>query len=180
MDTIQRQVAIAKENADIVIVSCHWGVENTNFVTATQQKIANQLNLMGVDVIIGTHPHVIQPVEWITNEENDNKTLVCYSLGNFISAQHKVNNMLGGLFQFDIVKTYHDDGTSSISIEKPYFVPTITHYETTAANNITNYLLADYTPALAAQHGVDGFDDIFSYEYMISIAKTVIPEEFLL
>ena len=180
LETIKRQVKTAKENADIVIVSCHWGTEYTNFVDQYQDNIAEELNVMGVDVIIGTHPHVIQPVEWRTNEVNDNKTLICYSLGNFISAQHKANTMLGGLLQFEIVKTYNQDGTADISIEDPYFVPTITHYETESANNITNYLLADYTPELAAEHGVDEFESVFSLKYIENIAKTVVPQEFLL
>ena len=81
--TIDRQVTIAKENADIVIVSCHWGNEDTNKINDYQKNVAAHLNKIGVDVIIGTHPHVIQPVTWIDD------TLVIYSLGNFISAQYQ-------------------------------------------------------------------------------------------
>ena len=128
-DTIDRQVAIAKENSDIVIVSCHWGWEDTNNVNDYQKYVADHLNKIGVDVIIGTHPHVIQTVEWRTNTENANKTLICYSLGNFVSAQSRANNMLGGLFQFNIVKSYDENGTEAISVVSPYFVPTITHYD---------------------------------------------------
>ena len=134
---------------------------------------------MGVDVIIGTHPHVIQTVEWHTNDVNDNRTLICYSLGNFISGQSKGNNMLGGLFQFDIVKNYDLEGNSTILIESPYFVPTITHYDA-EYSNIRNYILADYTPEMAAKHGVKAYDSKFSYDYIENIVYTVIPEEFLL
>lgn len=178
-ETVERQVKTAKENADIVIVSCHWGYEDTNRVNDYQRMVAEKLNIMGVDVIIGTHPHVIQTVEWQTNEENDNKTLICYSLGNFISAQSKGNNMLGGLFQFNIVKNYDESGNSSISIEQPYFVPTITHYDY-GYSNIRNYLLADYTPEMAAKHGVSSYDSRFSYEYIHNIVSDVIPREFLM
>ena len=178
-ETVERQVKIAKENADIVIVSCHWGYEDTNQVNDYQRMVAEKLNIMGVDVIIGTHPHVIQTVEWQTNEENDNKTLICYSLGNFISAQSKGNNMLGGLFQFNIVKTYDENGGYEISIEEPYFVPTITHFDY-EFSNIRNYLLSDYTPELAAKHGVKGYDSRFSYDYIHNIVSDVIPREFLM
>ena len=167
-DTIDRQVAIAKENSDIVIVSCHWGWEDTNNVNDYQKYVADHLNKIGVDVIIGTHPHVIQTVEWRTNTENDNKTLICYSLGNFVSAQSRANNMLGGLFQFNIVKSYDENGTETVSVLSPYFVPTITHYDYNYSN-VRNYLLWDYTPELAAKHGVKPHDNKFSYDYNESI-----------
>lgn len=176
---VERQVKTAKENADIVIVSCHWGWEDTNTVNDYQKTVAEKLNIMGVDVIIGTHPHVIQTVEWHTNDVNDNRTLICYSLGNFISGQSKGNNMLGGLFQFDIVKNYDLEGNSTVSVESPYFVPTITHYDA-EYSNIRNYILADYTPEMAAKHGVKAYDSKFSYDYIENIVYTVIPEEFLL
>ena len=115
-ETIDRQVAIAKENADIVIVSCHWGWEDTNTINDYQKNVAKHLNEIGVDVIIGTHPHVIQTCEWYTNDVNDHKTLICYSLGNFISGQSKGNNMLGGLFQFNIVKTYDENENAQKNI----------------------------------------------------------------
>ena len=137
------------------------------------------MNKIGVDVIIGTHPHVIQTVEWRTNTENDNKTLICYSLGNFVSAQSRANNMLGGLFQFNIVKSYDENGTETISVVSPYFVPTITHYDYNYSN-VRNYLLWDYTPELAAKHGVKPHDNKFSYDYIESIVYNIIPEEFLL
>ena len=178
-DTIDRQVAIAKENSDIVIVSCHWGWEDTNNVNDYQKYVADHLNKIGVDVIIGTHPHVIQPVEWRTNTENANKPLICYSLGNFVSAQSRANNMLGGLFQFNIVKSYDENGTEAISVVSPYFVPIITHYDYNYSN-VRNYLLWDYTPELAAKHGVKPHDNKFSYDYIESIVYNVIPEEFLL
>lgn len=179
-DTIEQQVKTAKENADCVIVSCHWGYEDTNQTIPKQHEIAQKLNEFGVDAIIGTHPHVIQTVEWIENPENGHKTIVCYSLGNFISAQSAANNMLGGMFQFDIVKTYTDlDDNYVISIENPKFIPTVTHYDANYAN-VRNYLLVDYTQELASKHGVRAFQDVFSIEFMENIIYKYIPEEFLL
>ncbi len=178
-DAISRQVETAKNNSDIVIVSCHWGVEETNQPIDEQYKIANKLNELGVDAIIGTHPHVIQPVEWIVNPENGHKTIVCYSLGNFISAQSSANTMLGGMLQFDIVKKYIDlEDNYTVEIENPKFVPTVTHYDANYSN-IRNYLLKDYTSELAAQHGVRAFQPVFSIEFMENIVHKYIPEEFL-
>ena len=179
-ETIERQVTKAKENADIVIVSCHWGYEETNNTIPAQHEIAKKLNEFGVDAIIGTHPHVIQTVEWIENPENGHKTIVCYSLGNFISAQSSANTMLGGLFQFDIVKTYTDTYDNYIiEIKEPKFVPTVTHYDNNYSN-IRNYLLKDYTDELASKHGVRERHYEFSIEFMENIINKYIPEEFIL
>ena len=179
-ETIERQVKIAKENADIVIASCHWGYEETNQIIDEQKETAQKLNEFGVDAIIGTHPHVIQTVEWIENPENGHKTIVCYSLGNFISAQSTANTMLGGMFQFDIVKTYTDlEDNYTIKIENPKFVPTVTHYDANYSN-VRNYLLKDYTEDLANSHGVRVYDHIFSIEFMERVIYKYIPEEFLL
>ncbi len=178
-DIIERQVAKAKENSDILIVSCHWGYEDTNETNDYQKKVADKLCELGVDVIIGTHPHVIQTVEWHTNEVNDNRTLICYSLGNFISAQSRANNMLAGLFQFDINKIYDEEGNYEITITDPYFVPTVTHYDY-EWSNVRNYLLKDYSADMASKHGVRAYDGKFSMSYMENLVRKYIPEEFLL
>ena len=179
-DTIERQVKTAKENADLVIASCHWGYEETNQIIGEQQETARKLNEFGVDAIIGTHPHVIQTVEWIENEETGHKTIVCYSLGNFISAQSTANTMLGGMFQFDIKKTYTDlEDNYIVTIENPKFVPTVTHYDANYTN-VRNYLLKDYTEELANSHGVRAFEPVFSIEFMERVINKYIPEEFLL
>lgn len=179
-ETIERQVKTAKENADVVIASCHWGYEDTNQTIPLQHEVAQKLNEFGVDAIIGTHPHVIQTVEWIENPENGHKTIVCYSLGNFISSQSAANNMLGGMFQFDIVKTYTDlEDNFEITIENPKFVPTVTHYDANYSN-VRNYLLCDYTEEMASKHGVRAMQSVFSIEFMENIIYKYIPEEFLL
>ena len=84
------------------MVAMHWGIEYTHDPTEYEKDMAKYLADQGVDVIIGTHPHVIQPVTWINN------TLVIYSLGNFISAQYQdenYNKMVGLMTSFKITKT---------------------------------------------------------------------------
>lgn len=83
-DIIQQQIAAAKEIADVVVVTCHWGVEDTYTVTDGVKALAQKIIDWGGDVIIGTHPHVAQTMEYLTRPDGT-QGFVFYSLGNFIS-----------------------------------------------------------------------------------------------
>ena len=80
-ELVKKDIEAIRDKVDVLIVAMHWGVEYTHNPTNTQKTQAKYLASLGVDVIIGNHPHCIQPVEWIDN------TLVIYSLGNLISNQ---------------------------------------------------------------------------------------------
>ena len=80
-EQVKKDVEAVRDKVDVLMVAMHWGVEYTHTPTAYQEDMADYLASLGVDIIIGSHPHVIQPVTWIDD------TLVIYSLGNFISAQ---------------------------------------------------------------------------------------------
>ena len=82
-EIVKQDIERVREKVDFLIVAMHWGVEYTHTPTAYEKDMAEYLSSLGVNLIIGTHPHVIQPVVWI------NDTLVIYSLGNFISAQYQ-------------------------------------------------------------------------------------------
>ena len=82
-EQVKKDIEAVRNKVDVLFVAMHWGVEYTHNPTAYEVDMANYLASLGVDVIIGTHPHVIQPVTWIDN------TLVIYSLGNFLSAQYQ-------------------------------------------------------------------------------------------
>ena len=82
-EQVKEDIEKVRDKVDVLIVAMHWGVEYTHTPTAYEKDMANYLASLDVDLIIGTHPHVIQPVEWIDD------TLVIYSLGNFISAQYQ-------------------------------------------------------------------------------------------
>ena len=139
---IEKQVRAARELADVVVVSCHWGVEYTHTPTDGQRALAKKLAQWGADIVIGHHPHVIQPYEWLDG------TLVIYSLGNFVSAQGKPETLIGALVQLDIEK---DSG--GITISEPEITPVITHYD--AGNyNVRIYRFDQYSDELAAVHGV--------------------------
>lgn len=82
-EQVKDDIERVRDKVDVLIVAMHWGVEYTHNPTEYEKDMANYLASLGVDIIIGTHPHVIQPVTWIDD------TLVIYSLGNFISAQYQ-------------------------------------------------------------------------------------------
>ena len=102
-----------RDKVDLLIVAMHWGVEYTHAPTEYQLDAAEFLSEHNVDVIIGSHPHVIQPVAWV------NDTLVFYSLGNFVSAQYQdenYNKMIGLMSSFTVTKTTKGE-ESSIKID---------------------------------------------------------------
>ena len=102
-----------RDKVDLLLVSMHWGTEYKTEPTEEQKREAKYLADLGVDIIIGTHPHIIEPIEYIDD------TLVIYSLGNFISAQSTVddyNTMVELMSSVDIKKTTKN-GKSKIKID---------------------------------------------------------------
>lgn len=171
---LQQRIVEAKKKADVVIISAHWGNEYTHEPTDYQRELAGKLASWGADVIIGTHPHVIQPVEYITNSDG-RKTLVAYSLGNFISAQNRGPRMLGGMLNFEIVK---NNTTGEIALENVKFSGVVTHFGY-GCSNIRVYPLEDYTEELASKHGVQSKTSDFSLQYLYDILNDVIDKQFL-
>ncbi len=105
-ETVKQDIERVRDKVDILIVSMHWGNEYTHIPTWYQKDAAQFLSEQGVDIIIGTHPHVIQPIEYINN------TLVVYSLGNFISAQDDENTRVGMMISLDINKHVENEETT--------------------------------------------------------------------
>lgn len=124
-EVVKHDIEAVRDSVDVLIVAMHWGVEYTHEPTEYQKDMANYLASLGVDVIIGTHPHVIQPVTWIDD------TLVIYSLGNFISAQYQndfYNKMVGLMTSFNINKKQVGD-VKEITITNVENELTYTYYK---------------------------------------------------
>ena len=108
-------IAKVRDKADIIIVAMHWGTEYYLGVDWQQTKIANFLASQGVQLIIGAHPHVVEPVEYI----NDGKTFVIYSLGNLISDQEGNERLTGLMMSVKIKKKVDAEDKVTITVEEP-------------------------------------------------------------
>lgn len=144
-ERIRTDVARAKEMVDVVMVAMHWGTENLTEADEYQTRYAQLLADLEVDVVLGSHPHVIGPMAWVEGA-NGTKTLVAYSMGNFISNHDAPSpiNELEGMLRCDFVKKDGD-----VSIENVAWVPLVNHSE---SDNFRVYALKDYSNELATQH----------------------------
>ena len=106
---VKKDIQSVRDKVDVLIVSMHWGNEYVYEPSWYQEDAAKFLSEQGVDIIIVTHPHVIEPVEYIGN------TLVIYSLGNFVSAQEDEDTRVGMMVSLDINKHVEGD-TKTITI----------------------------------------------------------------
>ncbi|QKE73280.1 CapA family protein [Arthrobacter citreus] len=123
---INRDVERAKKISDVVVVAMHWGTEYERMPNNTQKELAKKLADMGVQIIIGNHPHVLQPPAWITGKTG-NKSIVFYSLGNYLSAQDEIYELIGGLATVDVVKNQKNKDVK-IELTNPSFFPTYNYY----------------------------------------------------
>jgi poly-gamma-glutamate capsule biosynthesis protein CapA/YwtB (metallophosphatase superfamily) len=121
-DIMKEEIHRAKEQADVVVMSIHWGNEYQLFPTDEQKDLANFLANEGVDIIFGSHPHVLQPMDWIETVDG-RKTFVIYSLGNFISGQSLDYKDIGGMATVEITKHVSEKETT-IELSNPVFFPT--------------------------------------------------------
>lgn len=103
-DKIRKDIESAGEEADLVIVFVHWGTEYSKEPDEFQQKWAEVFLDSGVDIVIGTHPHVMQPFEVLT-DDSGHSMLIYYSLGNYISAQPEKSCVKGGMAEFTVSLT---------------------------------------------------------------------------
>lgn len=124
----------ARANADVVIVSAHWGTEDSHEVNPDQVKAAQMFADLGADAVIGTGPHVVQKVSMLTRPDGG-QTLVWYSIGNMLSTQLHVDQLTGGVAQFTLTK---DAG--KVDISDIGFVGTFMAYDWSSADRAAGRL----------------------------------------
>jgi len=171
-DRLRRAVEVGKQAADVMVVSLHWGNEDSQIVTDAQRTLARKLAEWGADIILGHHPHVLQTMEFI-DKPGGGQAFVAYSLGNFFSGQAQAPNLISGVLELAIKK----DG-GAITVADPRFHPVVTHYGT-GFGNVRIIAWPDYTPALASSHGVRGYDSRFGYSYIENLLRGTIPADML-
>ena len=152
----------ARASADCIIFSANWGKAEEPMPTEYEKEWANFLMEQGVDVVIGTNPNVLQPYGYLTDDAGHNM-LIYYSLGNFVTGQETLKQLLGGMASFTIQKTTEGDQTS-IEIQDATLTPLVMHYSYDN-KEYRPYKLSEYTDALASAHSVrESIGDEFSLE----------------
>lgn len=170
-EMVRRDVEAAKQEADFVITAMHWGTEFTYDLNTAQINAANYLNELGVDLIIGNHPHCLQTMETLMNENNGNETVVFYSLGNFVSSAAMVDrasvafaNMyeIGGIVNMTLIQNVK---SGKIEIQDMVLIPIVNQFE----SGYTNFELIpfnEYSEELAQIHYQREYSSDFNYEWL--------------
>lgn len=172
-DAVIADLEKAKAMSDFIIVCPHWGTEYTLVETEEQHYWAKLFADNGADLIIGAHPHVIEPVAWIEAEDNS-RTLCYYSLGNFISTQNDASNMLGAMAKVTI--TNDEEGNVFI---KEYSVEPLVTQKLWGTQEITTYKLSDYTADLASKNRIIDKDSSFSMSYLVNTCMQVFGDLYI-
>lgn len=147
-DEMEKLIKKADGDADVVIVSVHWGQENIYAAGDAQRKLAQKFADWGADLILGHHPHVLEEIETIVSADG-RAVPVCYSLGNFTSTMNDKGNHVGGFFKCSVV---YDKASGDVAIADEEFIPLVNNY-TEGKNNIRVVLFKDYTDEIAAKNG---------------------------
>ena len=167
-DRIREDMKALNQISDVQVVSMHWGVEYQFEENEEQRALAQLLSDEGADVIIGTHPHVLQPMEVLKGEEG-NETLVMYSLGNFVSAQDVNSRMLGGMAKWTLV--YHPSD-KSVSFKNICFEPTVMYFDP-SGTDVQVYPLSEYTDDTGASHYLSAYGQDMSKQYFIDLVREI-------
>ncbi len=171
-EKIQSDIERAKECADFVIVCPHWGDEYVLTPNTEQRTLAQFFADCGADLIIGTHPHVVEPVEWVTSADG-RQVLVYYSLGNFVSAQVAVPRSLGGMAK--ITLEYYDGEVSIVDSTLDFTVTYFTE-ENWTFDNFKVYMLRDFTDDLLSTYGIFTWVPDFTMQDFMDVVYTMNPE----
>ena len=155
--------------SNVQLVSMHWGEEYQMEPTEEQEDLANYLNELGAEVVIGSHPHVIEPAKVIKGKKQD--TLVYYSLGNYTSAQDMDITMVGGMASFTL---NYDPDTKKTSFTDTKFIPLITWFDV-GYNAWKTYPIEDYNDSLAQTHNLASNYDL-SKEWVQQFVQSVMQD----
>jgi poly-gamma-glutamate synthesis protein (capsule biosynthesis protein) len=146
-NAIAKAIDEAQEKADVTVLSLHFGEEYERMPNQEQKELVQFAADRGVEIVLGHHPHVLQPVEWVEGKDG-NKTFVIYSLGNFLSGQYETVRRIGGMVKITIKQTVTED-EETIEVIDPAFLLTYVHdddehnYEIIPMYELTDDVLKD-------------------------------------
>lgn len=177
-ERVEAELQLAGELADFVVVCPHWGTEYTLSATKAQREWAKFFAEGGADLVMGTHPHVIEPIEWVGADGNpaENGTLVYYSLGNFVNwtsgtGEGVANRMVGGMAYVTVGRDEEGETViTSYGVE-----PLVCHVEQ-GFGGVTVYPLDEYTEELAERNEIVKQDSSFSLEYCQKLVEEVFTD----
>lgn len=173
---VLEDIKAADELADMVLVFPHWGTEYQTSPSSYQRKFALEMAEAGADLIIGTHPHAPQPVEWITTEDG-HQTLCYYSLGNYVSTQKQAICMLEEMAWV----TFHvTEEQVYIDTENSGALPLVCHYKSGPVRLVGVYPLEEYTEEMALSHGIWNYGGVALHlEYLQTNAQNILGDYLL-
>lgn len=179
-DKVISDLKYAEENADFTIVCPHWGTEYELGTDSSQKKWAKIFREYGADLVIGTHPHVIEPIEMMeddspgySNNHGNGDMLVYYSLGNFVNwtsgkGKGVANRMVGGMAQISI--GFDKNGEVVI---KDYGVEALVCHVKSGDRNIRVCPLSSYSEAMGLENEIRKQDSTFSTQYCIDLVNNI-------
>ena len=179
-DKVERDLKFAEENADFTIVCPHWGTEYNLGVDKSQKYWTEIFRKNGADLVLGTHSHVIEPIEMledvgigITNNHGDGDMLVYYSLGNFVNwtsgkGKGVANRMVGGMADVTIGR----NAKGEVVIKSYGVTPVVTHLQK-GHEGVIVYPLTEYTDELGKNNEIVKQDPGFSAQYCRELANKV-------
>lgn len=140
-EQVKKDIEAVRDKVDVLIVAMHWGIEYINMPNEEEKEIAEYLSSLGVDIVIGNHPHILQPITKIGD------TIVMYSLGNFISNQFggtngDWNKLIGFMATLDITKTVNKDDEVKMTFDNIGGELIFTKY---TGNPVTTAVHTDHT-----------------------------------
>ena len=161
---VRKELKYAKENSEVLIVFVHWGTEYSHDIDELQKKWTDIFSEEGVDIVVGTHPHVLEPYR-LEEREDGSPMLVFYSLGNFISCQIGDERILGGAASF----SFSREGDKVILSD--YGLEAVVTYQ--EFPEVCAYMLSEYTEALAEKNRCKltkkGLEELFNNIMEVSV-----------
>jgi poly-gamma-glutamate synthesis protein (capsule biosynthesis protein) len=169
-DVMQKEIAELRPLCDLLVVSMHWGNEFQHTISDSQKDLAQFMAERRVDVIIGHHPHVTEPVEVFPRP--DGGRLICYySLGDMLSHTQSdwTNDTITGALAYIRVKKTQRGTETTCAVEIAGVIPTVCHYGKERGSPFIVYPLWDYTNEQAAVH----YKNKMTLDYLKDVAGKI-------